>query len=205
MHINVLIRKTKLNITEEMGEWAGVDRGVYLLLNASITPQFTYGDFDSVSQDEREFIEKNLKIAPVAPEKDETDLEIALLDLVKQGYTSVDIYGGTGGRIDHLFGNVYLLLHRDLADVKIRLIDELNHIQVLGEGYHTIDKAEGMEYVSFIPIYEGTKLTLKDLKYPLTEHELNIGSTLTISNEFNDERAVVETSRPIIMIQSKDN
>lgn len=205
MHINILVRETDLDLTGLEGDWAGVDKGVYLLLKSGIRPKFTYGDFDSVTEEERCFIGEHLEVSPVEPEKDETDLELALFDIASQGYTSVDVFGATGGRVDHLFGNVYMLLHPNLKHLKIRLIDHSNIIQILDEGSHHIYKQNNMEYVSFIPVYEKTILTLEKLKYPLRGHELNIGSTLTISNEFETSEGKVLTSHPIVMIQSKDN
>lgn len=205
MHINVLVRQAETSIEDITGTpWAGVDHGVYLLLKEGITPEYTYGDFDSITEEERQFIDEKLDINPVESEKDDTDLEIALLDLAERGYTSVDVYGATGGRLDHLLGNTQMLLHEKLTDVKIRIIDTHNVVELLNKGSHEVSRNEKMKYVSFLPMYDGTLLTLKRFKYPLDESELSLGSTLTISNEFTGEKGFVETSRPILMIQSID-
>ncbi|SOC37990.1 thiamine diphosphokinase [Salinicoccus kekensis] len=205
MHINILIRETDAPIPDMKDlHWAGVDRGVYLLLEAGVTPLFTYGDFDSISEAERRYIEEKLDINPVESEKDDTDLEIALLDLAGKGYASIDVYGATGGRLDHLFGNVQLLLNPDLAGVGIRIIDPQNVLELLGEGEHAPVRDGRMKYVSFIPVFQNTVLTLDGFKYPLDSSRLTLGSTLTISNEFTHEKAYVKTSQPILMIQSND-
>lgn len=205
MHINILIRETGISISRMTDRpWAGVDHGVYLLLKEGITPLFTYGDFDSISESERRYINERLDIDPVESEKDDTDLEIALLDLAEKGYTSIHVYGATGGRLDHLFGNIQLLLNPELAGVKIKIIDPQNVLELLGEGEHEPLKYPAMKYVSFIPVFNHTALTLKNFKYPLDQTWLEIGSTLTISNEFTHEKAHVETSQPILMIQSND-
>lgn len=201
----MLVRQTKTSI-ENMTEtpWAGVDHGVYLLLKAGIIPEYTYGDFDSITEGERQFIEKMLDINPVESEKDDTDLEIALLDLTARGYTSIDVYGATGGRLDHLLGNTQMLLHEKLTDVKIRIIDTQNVVELLNKGRHEVFKSEDMKYVSFLPMYDRTLLTLEQFKYPLGEKALSLGSTLTISNEFTADKGFIETSKPILMIQSND-
>src|SRR5690625_3872514 len=125
MHINVLVREMDVSIENiSQNPWAGVDHGVYLLLKEGIIPQYTYGDFDSITEEERRFIDEKLDINPVESEKDDTDLEIALLDLTGRGYTSIDVYGATGGRLDHLLGNTQMLLHEKLTDVKIRIRSE---------------------------------------------------------------------------------
>ncbi|MCD2136619.1 thiamine diphosphokinase [Salinicoccus halitifaciens] len=205
MHINILIRETDAPIPDmKNARWAGVDRGVYLLLEAGVTPLFTYGDFDSITEAERRYIDERLDINPVESEKDDTDLEIALLDLAGKGYASIDVYGATGGRLDHLFGNVQLLLNPELAGVRIRIIDPQNVLELLGEGEHEPVRNQAMRYVSFIPLFQNTVLTLDGFKYPLEQTPLTLGSTLTISNEFLHEKAYVKTSQPILMIQSND-
>ena len=44
------------------------------------------------------------------PEKDETDMELAFNWAVEQKPNNYSIFGATGGRLDHLFANVQLLL-----------------------------------------------------------------------------------------------
>ena len=94
MHINVLVRATSTsieNITES--PWAGVDHGVYLLLKDGIIPKYTYGDFDSITEKERRFIDETLEINPVESEKDDTDLALAIAEAIDAGYDDIEIYG----------------------------------------------------------------------------------------------------------------
>ena len=59
--------------------WVGVDRGVYTLLEAGIKPSIALGDFDSVTEEEFQIIEKEVdQLFQFTPEKDETDMELAL-------------------------------------------------------------------------------------------------------------------------------
>ncbi len=74
----------------------------------------------------------------------------------------------------------------------------------MNAGEHEPSRNPAMKYVSFIPVFNHTVLTLADFKYPLDQMRLEMGSTLTISNEFTYEKAYVKTSQPIIMIQSND-
>ncbi|MCG1008683.1 thiamine diphosphokinase [Salinicoccus sp. ID82-1] len=207
MHMNVLIREDQSGaLKERQGEaWTGVDRGVYLLLLEDITPHYTYGDFDSVSSAEWKYIEERLAVTPVPSRKDDTDLEMCLRDLVLRGYSSIDVYGATGGRLDHMIGNIFMLMHGDFREADIRIIDRQNVMQRLEAGSHHVEKAAGMKYVSFIPYVEGTELTLSGFEYNLERRRLSLGATLTISNEFVAHHAEVHTDEPIIMIQSKDD
>ena len=199
MKINVVMRD--VDFIKDTNDYAGVDRGVYRLLKKGITTKFTYGDYDSVSREEREFIESELKINAVNSEKDYTDSHLALFDLVDKGYNEIDVYGALGDRIDHELMNIQLLLNEKFKNVDIRLIDKLNVI------FKVIGKKElkniGYKYISFIPFFNGTTLTLDGFKYD-GEVEISIGSTLTVSNEFVGQTATVETNQPVIAIYSND-
>lgn len=199
MKINVVMRD--VDFIKDTNDYAGVDRGIYRLLKKGITPKFTYGDYDSVSREEREFIESELKINAVNSEKDYTDSHLALFDLVDKGYNEIDVYGALGDRIDHELMNIQLLLNEKFKNVDIRLIDKLNVI------FKVIGKKElkniGYKYISFIPFFNGTTLTLDGFKYD-GEVEISIGSTLTVSNEFVGQTATVETNQPVIAIYSND-
>ena len=50
----------------------------------------------------------NLKFKP---EKDETDMEHALNWAIEQKPEKIRIFGATGGRIDHMFANIQLLIN----------------------------------------------------------------------------------------------
>ena len=82
----------------------GIDRGALILINHSINPVFSVGDFDSVSEEERLQLKHELNIKPVKAEKDDTDLALGVEEAVNRGFTEIHIYGATGGRLDHFMG-----------------------------------------------------------------------------------------------------
>lgn len=209
MHINVIVREASSHIVEVFKErleepWAGVDHGVVLLLKAGIMPKYTYGDFDSISEEESGYIKKHTNIDPVPKEKDDTDLALCLMDLVSRGYESIHIYGATGGRMDHALGNIQLLMHEALKGTKIKIIDDQNVISLLQEGNHEVSRQEGMKYISFLPFNVETTLSLDGFLYNLDNQPLKFGTTLTISNEFIKNNGDVYTDNDILMIQSRD-
>lgn len=209
MHINVIVRDAPGHLQEVFEEkrndpWAGVDHGVLLLLKAGITPEYTYGDFDSITSEEGEYIREHMDINPVPKEKDDTDLALCLKDLVSKGYQSIDIYGATGGRMDHALGNIHLLMHEKLRQARIKIIDHQNVISLLQKGRHEVRRQEGMKYISFLPFNGETSLSLNGFLYELEKQLLEFGTTLTISNEFTKNIGNVYTDNDILMIQSRD-
>ncbi len=209
MHINVIVRAASRHIEEVFRSrqdelWAGVDKGVVMLLEAGINPKYTYGDFDSITEEERKYIKARTAIEPVPMEKDDTDLALCLADLASKGYSSIHVYGATGGRMDHSLGNIHMLVHEDLREVDIKVIDCQNVISLLQEGKHEVRRQEGMKYVSFLPFNDETTLSLDGFLYDLENQRLEFGTTLTISNEFTKNVGSVYTDKDILMVQSKD-
>jgi len=194
---------------EEEAVWVGVDRGVFYLLNRGILPKVAFGDFDSVTEKELSFIESQVdEIKRYKPEKDETDMELALNWALEQKPTTIRIFGATGGRIDHLFANVHLLLKplKTNHPANIFLIDRTNVMYLKGPGSYKVQKNTDKKYFSFVPLtLEVTNLTLKGFKYPLENRHISLGSTLCISNELISDYGTFSFSEGIlIVIRSND-
>lgn len=202
-HINVLLRNIKFPVTND-APWVGVDAGVKGLLNAGIDIEKAYGDFDSVTADDLKIFKTHLTLDIVPSVKNYTDSELALLSLASLGYTSIDVYGALGGRKDHELMNIQLLSHEKLRNINIRLLNETNEIQLLTAGTHTLSERANKKYVSFIPMYNETLLTIQGFKYDIEDTYVSIGKTLTVSNEYDKKTVTVQTDKDILMINSSD-
>ena len=176
--------------------WGGIDRGTLILSEHSIVPVFSVGDFDSVNDEEREILKKTLNIHPVKAEKDDTDLALGVEQAIQKGYTEIDIYGATGGRLDHFMGTLQILFKSDYIK---------NEIMLLNTGTHQLHKSDKYQYVSFIPVNGEVILSLSGFKYNLNHQHLEIGSTLTISNEVNRSMAIIEVEKgQVLQMRSRD-
>ena len=81
---------------------------------------FISGDFDSHSgKDENIYEEKFI----YTPDQNKTDFQKSLEIIAEKGFTKVDVYGGSGGEMDHFLGNltVAFLFKNNL---KITFFDE---------------------------------------------------------------------------------
>ncbi|MCQ6274050.1 thiamine diphosphokinase [Bacillus sp. V3B] len=192
------------NYHEKEVVWVGVDRGVYTLLTRGIKPDIAFGDFDSVSENEFSLIQTSVhELKTFRPEKDETDMEHALNWAIKQKPELIRIFGATGGRLDHMFANIQLLINpiMEHCHVQIEIIDQKNIIYLKASGTYPINKISNKKYISFIPISgEVRGITLKGFKYPLTECHIRLGSTLCISNELINDCGTFSFSKGILMI-----
>lgn len=177
--------------------YIGVDHGVEELLKQNIRPLFTIGDFDSL-EDRKSLNDLNLKILPTR--KDVTDTHAAIEYALENGYDEIELYGVTGGRLDHFMAVICLL--EKYQDVDIKIIDKQNSICLLRPGHHQI-YGDGYTYISFFALDE-TRLTIKNAKYLLDNYLLKRNDPLCVSNEIDGDYAVVENTHNIFLIKSND-
>lgn len=184
--------------------WAGADRGVYHIIQRDIKPQVAFGDFDSVSGEELKLIESKVgDLRRFHPEKNETDMELALNWALERKPDAIRLFGISGGRLDHLFANVQLLIPPLLSGspIEINMFDRFNEVYLKGPGTYQVKKNQQQQYISFIPLtQEIPDLTLKGFKYPLTRRHISIGSTLCISNELVNDYGTFSFSQGILLV-----
>ena len=189
---------------EEAVKWIGVDRGVYTLLEQQIEPHIAFGDFDSVSENEWKLIQEKVgEVNRYQPEKDETDLELALNWAIDQNPEKIAIFGATGGRLDHFMGNLQLLMTDSLLekDIEVEIIDVQNRLYLAKSGEHFIERSKELQYISFVPVTESVEaITLTGFKYPLKNRNISRGSTLCISNELIQSSGTFSFSNGILMV-----
>ncbi|WP_416826892.1 thiamine diphosphokinase [Ectobacillus polymachus] len=187
---------------EEDVIWAAVDRGVFHLLQRGIIPFVAFGDYDSVSAQELEWMRKRMEDLPMMPrEKDETDLEVAINWALQQNPDKIRVFGATGGRLDHELANVHLLRKGIHSQAELILIDSKNEIEMKKPSTYVIEKKNSFPYVSFLSVSEQVHgITLHGFKYPLTNRTLQMGSTLCISNELVAEKGTFSFSSGILLV-----
>lgn len=188
---------------DEDSIWVGVDKGVMILLEKGLTPVYAFGDFDSVSPEDWQKIKQTVSgIQRFKPEKDETDMDLAVNWALEQEADMIRIFGGSGGRLDHFFGNVQLLLKPILEAKKTELlmIDRQNIIYAKPQGTYRIERKSNLKYISFIPITPAKNLSLRGFKYPLTNCHIPLGSTLCISNELLSEYGTFSFTEGILLV-----
>ena len=78
-----------------------------------ITPDYVVGDFDTV---DKEVLEEFRKVPYIVweshrPEKNETDTELARNRALTLACDRIVFMGATGGRMDHMLGNIFSALY----------------------------------------------------------------------------------------------
>ena len=187
--------------------WCGVDKGALYLLNNGVNPILSCGDFDSITLEERKEVEEKSKYFKVKNSEDLTDAEFALEHILElfEEVEVIDIYGATGRRLDHFFGNILLLNNLKYNNTKIRIIDDNNIITTAKKGLNSFERIEGYKYFSIVPIYENTVMTIKNSKYEVDNLVLTLNRPNATSNEFSSGKAIeLQVSENVLVIYSKD-
>ena len=185
------------------------DRGLDFFRKNGITPDIADGDFDSLSVEGKKYLEnlKDTEIIRLQPEKDDTDTQSTLNLAIAKGSENILILGATGGRIDHLIGNLGLLTLGKLKGVSVAIADAQNYICLVKSGTILSKAGQFGKYVSFFSAGEAVEgLTLKGFKYPLNNFCLTTAdSGLTVSNEIRDDTAQITYDRgSLMMVMSRD-
>lgn len=185
------------------------DRGLEFFEETGLTPDIVVGDFDSLSEKGKKFLESltDTEIIRLKPEKDDTDTQSASNYAMDHGAKKIAIFGATGNRIDHLMANFGLLLHAKNRGTEMILVDQWNYMRLIESGTVLEKEKQFGKYVSFFSM-EGdiTGLTLTGFKYPLDKYHLRVSdSGLTVSNEIASEKAMVEfDSGTLLMLMTRD-
>lgn len=193
---------------EERSCIIGVDKGMEFLYRNQIMPDYVVGDFDSVDAEVEDYYktQTNVPIREFNPVKDASDTEIAIHLAITLGCSEMVILGATGGRIDHLWANVQSLFAPYRAGINAYIMDRQNKIRLIGE--RTVLKKEEMygKYFSLFPLAgEVYGLDITGAKYPLSNHLMTPYDSLCVSNQIEEEEAVIDfTSGIVILMETKD-
>lgn len=187
--------------------YVGVDGGCLKLLGQGLPLELAVGDFDSVSETDLNNIKSQAKqVVQSVPEKNDTDLELALKAVFEEDPTArVSVYGAFGGRLDHFLSNIFLPTDPDLAPYmeQIQLVDGQNRLLYRPTGCHEILPDPAMSYVGFMPV-GGGHLEITGAKYPLHPENYFL-KAMYGSNEFLDQPIQVSLDRGyLVIVYSKD-
>lgn len=181
------------------------DRGTNILYKYGINPDIILGDFDSIDKEIlKHYKKENVTIEKFPEKKDFTDSFAALSKAIELGADEIAFLGCTGSRIDHMLGNIGLLLRCLQLGIKCYMRDENNLIRLVHKPI--IIEASGYKYFSLLSYGGEVKgITLLGAKYPLKDYNLKLGESLGVSNEIIEEKATIDFKEGLLLvIQSRD-
>lgn len=159
------------------------DSGYDHARDRSVAVDLLIGDLDSISDDGlRHAEDSGVEMDRHPAAKDATDLELALDAAIRRNAAVVDLIGGEGGDIAHLFGIASLIASDRYAATAIRWHTETGTVHVVSNERMLRATAPVGTRVSLVPTCDTAGVTVTGLEWPLTDEPLPRGSTRGLSN-----------------------
>lgn len=175
------------------------DKGFSLAQDLGIEPDIILGDFDSLK-----YTPDSDKVISFPPEKDDTDLMLAVGKAIEIGAKKIVIYGACGGRIDHMIGNIACLAMIAESGGSGIIVGDDDILSFYMPGEYTIPYKEGfsLSLFAYSQIVEGLKIS--GAKYIVDNCTLRDSVTLGVSNEIIPPEAKISfTDGKLLVIQSR--
>lgn len=189
---------------EEAETLIGVDGGTRHMLDLDLRPDWVIGDFDSLSEAIQMQLEaQGTRFRHFDVEKDETDLELALLHAAEQGSEPLYVAAALGARLDQMLANILLLAHASLGEKRVVLIAP--HQKAWLVRGQTRIKGTAGDRVSLIPLGGDVHVVrTTGLKWVLEKEWLRFGPARGISNEMSAGEASVEIDAGTLLCVQTD-
>lgn len=175
------------------------DSGLSVAESLGLRVDLVVGDLDSVDPEALERARRaGAAVEGHPPDKDATDLELALAAARRDGATRIVVVGGAGGRLDHLLANVDVICSPALAGTAVEAL--------IGKSRLTVIRARALlagipgEYLSLLPVGGPVGgVTTSGLRFPLRGETLRPGASRGVSNEFAAPVASVEIRAGVLL------
>lgn len=175
------------------------DSGLALAHRLGLQVHVAVGDFDSAAAaDVQRAADTGAEVLPLPRRKDETDLEVAILEAQRRGADRVLVVGGTGGRLDHLLANALVLASDRWRAMSVTGRFGRARVWVV-RGEVVLTGTPG-EIVSLIPATDRSAgVTSEGLAYPLAGVTLEAASARGLSNALITETARVSVVDGVLL------
>jgi len=175
------------------------DSGLALAEPLGLTVDLVVGDMDSVDPE----LLANAQAAGVPverhdPNKDASDLELAMDAALQRGATQMVVVGGAGGRIDHLLANAALLGNDRFAAAQVTWLTDQALATVVRR--QAVLSGSPGDVVTLLALGGPARgITSSGLVWPLDGETLEPGSTRGLSNEMTGPNATVEVGEGALL------
>lgn len=166
-----------------------------------ITPDVLIGDLDSTDPALiTDWEEAGVEVLRHPADKDQTDLELALLLAQERGSKEAWVYGAAGGRLDMTFGNLVLMAH-PLLEIPITLICGAEEVHLLRPGDSLTLAGSVKDSLSLLALHpDGAVISARGVQYALDSERLEFGLTRGISNQLIKPTATIQLETGLLAV-----
>lgn len=175
------------------------DSGLDLAHRLDHEVDIAVGDFDSASRTALERARaQGTAIERHPPQKDATDLELAIGRALAEGASEIVVVGGDGGRLDHTLGNVLALASDAFAAASLSAVLGRALLHVVRD--RVVLQGEVGDLVTLLAAHgPASGVTTSGLLYPLRGAELTPGSSRGLSNQLVAREASVSVGSGVVL------
>lgn len=177
------------------------DSGLDTALSWGYDVDLVVGDMDSVSPEG--LAATAASVERHSPDKDATDLDLALEAALRLDPDRIVVLGGQGGRFDHLLGTVMLITSGRWAGVDLEWVASRSRVRVVRAGV-TLHGTSGALVTLLAVGGPATGVTTTGLRWNLYDATLNPGSTRGVSNVFTGPVATIRMAGGVMLAIQPD-
>ena len=158
------------------------------------------GDLDSIEDSQRETLQaQGAQFKHFKAEKNETDLELALLRAVEHRASEIAVVGIVGDRLDMVLANIHLLTLEALLPIRTEIWIGRQTAWLIRPPGEEFTGAPG-DTLSLIPLKgDAIGVTTTGLAYPLQGETLYFGPARGVSNVMEKEVCHVDLETGILL------
>ena len=175
------------------------DGGSQHCLTLNLRPHVLIGDLDSIESSVlADWKAQGVRVIQHPVDKDQTDLELALVYAKEAGATQIAVLGGLGKRWDHSIANLLLLANPQFNGLDIVFVHGEQKLFVV-KGEKRLSAKPGQR-VSLLPLSGDVKrVTTRGLKYSLKAEALLFGSSRGVSNVVINDDPQIEVQNGVLL------
>ncbi len=182
-------RKLSKSLARRATLIAAADGGANVCKAIGLTPDIIIGDLDSIKQSTLRYFRKAEVM--LVRRQDNTDLEKVLDELRRRRVRDVDILAATGKRLDFTLGNLCVIWK---YVKQMNIVFQGNSFYALPVSGQLSLRAKRGTTVSLLPFGPCGGITLRGLRYPLTNASMRVGD-IGVSNVVRKSPFTVSVKR----------
>lgn len=162
------------------------DGGFSHALEQGVRPDAVLGDMDSLEEAgyDPAQIPDGIRVVRAPRAKDRTDTGLCLEYALESGCSEAVVLGGLGGRLDHTLANLQDAAAFCVRGLSVSFRDRDVRAYFVTDGSLVVEPLPGFSLSVFAWSPTASGVTLRNVEYPLTDHTLETGFPLGVSNGF---------------------
>lgn len=152
-------------------------------------PQVVVGDLDSAKD-----IDSDVEVIEFNKRKDKTDGELAIIYAINKGYRKINVYGASGGRLDHVMFNLRLVAIAAKMGVRCTIKGD-DFDAYYANSIFKLNTVKG-EVISIVPYSEKVHImSTEGLEYEINNVEYDMFNTVCVSNVATGDNITITIDR----------